>query len=206
MNEVDEDRDQNRRGTDDCGDEVENLEAHPVPGGVAVAAPNGRDCGVATQDYLEEDKLQARAEIEEDEPDDKANCKKNDSHRDDSCNESRRSGGQMMAWGAIGAVTASHLRKEGDGTDLERETPVSGCDENAGGMIPGGADGVGSGERAHAAPRCEWRCRKRIAVCRDSQDLFCEPRIPGGEGAFALNAVALFLVADLFAEIFFEWE
>jgi hypothetical protein len=30
--------------------------------------------------------------------------------------------------------------------------------------------------------------------------------VPGGEGSFALDAVALFLVADLLAEFFFERE
>ena len=35
----------------------------------------------------------------------------------------------------------------------------------------------------------------------------CEPCVPGGEGAVALEAVAFFFVADLFAEVFFEgWE
>ncbi len=33
-----------------------------------------------------------------------------------------------------------------------------------------------------------------------------EPGIPGGEGAVALDAVAFFFVANLFAEVFFEWE
>ena len=35
----------------------------------------------------------------------------------------------------------------------------------------------------------------------------CEPLRPGGEGTVALEAVALFFVADLFAELFFErWQ
>jgi hypothetical protein len=33
-----------------------------------------------------------------------------------------------------------------------------------------------------------------------------EPLVPGFKGSFALDAVALFLVADFLAEVFFEWE
>jgi hypothetical protein len=32
-----------------------------------------------------------------------------------------------------------------------------------------------------------------------------EPLVPGFEGSFALDAVAFFFVADLAAEVFFEW-
>jgi len=36
--------------------------------------------------------------------------------------------------------------------------------------------------------------------------LIAEPVVPCFEGSFALDAVAFFFVADLFAEVFFEWE
>ena len=39
------------------------------------------------------------------------------------------------------------------------------------------------------------------------QRMSAQPLVPGGEGAVALEAVAFFFVADLFAEVFFEgWE
>ena len=34
--------------------------------------------------------------------------------------------------------------------------------------------------------------------------VLCQPFVPGGEGAVALDSVALFLVADAAAEVFFE--
>ena len=46
-------------------DEEQKFEQHPAPGDGAEPAPDGSDCRVAAEDYVEENKLQARADVEE---------------------------------------------------------------------------------------------------------------------------------------------
>ena len=142
----------------------EELETDPRPSGGAVAGPDGRDRGVAAQDYLKEHKLQAGADIEHHQRDEQP-------YEADDQQEGQQNGGDVAGEGLhltggaeVEVEAAAHLREEGNRTDLEQQLPAARLPEELAGVVPGGRDGGGGGESLHAAPEVGGALEKTTAL------------------------------------------
>ena len=153
VDEVKNRRDEDGRDAGECGEEEEELEAHPMPGGGGVAAPDWSDMGFTAEHDVEDRELEPRGEIKEHRSDDEADDDAGEDDRDE------RSGEGWSVTASVAGVSrregegeVGELGEEGDGGDFEEELRVARTEQKPAGVLPGRSDGVGGRERLHAAP------------------------------------------------------
>src|SRR6202012_4055775 len=89
VDEVEDRRNEDGRNAGERGEEEEELETHPTPGGGGVTAPDRSDDGLAAEHDMEERELKPRGEIEEHRSDDEADDDAGEDDREDRGGERR---------------------------------------------------------------------------------------------------------------------